>query len=136
MGTPGVNGRHTTSNHVIEAEQTLGIEAARKCIIDEIQCTMASHGMSIDLRHTMLLADVMTYKDEENDGYFLCSGILVCMVKYLELQAVHGRVDEIEGVSECIIMGIPMPIGTGLFKICQHVEKLPKLAYGPLPLLS
>jgi len=62
MGTPGVDGRHTTSNHVIEAEQTLGIEAARKCIIDEIQCTMASHGMSIDLRHTMLLADVMTYK--------------------------------------------------------------------------
>jgi DNA-directed RNA polymerase III subunit RPC1 len=34
--------------------------------------------------------------------------------------AVHGRVDEIEGVSECIIMGIPMPIGTGLFKICQQ----------------
>lgn len=33
--------------------------------------------------------------------------------------AVHGRTDEIEGVSECIIMGIPMPIGTGLFKIKQ-----------------
>ena len=33
--------------------------------------------------------------------------------------AVHGRKDEIEGVSECIIMGIPMPIGTGLFKIKQ-----------------
>ncbi|CAK9882014.1 unnamed protein product [Sphagnum jensenii] len=64
MGTPGVDGRHTMSNHVIEAEQTLGIEAARKCIIDEIQCAMASHGMSIDLRHTMLLADVMTYKGE------------------------------------------------------------------------
>jgi DNA-directed RNA polymerase III subunit RPC1 len=33
--------------------------------------------------------------------------------------AIHGRVDKIEGVSECIIMGIPMPIGTGLFKIRQ-----------------
>lgn len=31
--------------------------------------------------------------------------------------AIHGRTDNIEGVSECIIMGIPMPIGTGLFKI-------------------
>ena len=62
MGTTGVDGRYTKSNHVIEAEQTLGIEAARKCIIDEIQYTMASHGMSIDLRHMMLLADVMTYK--------------------------------------------------------------------------
>jgi DNA-directed RNA polymerase III subunit RPC1 len=28
--------------------------------------------------------------------------------------AVHGRSDEIVGVSECIIMGIPIPIGTGL----------------------
>ena len=33
--------------------------------------------------------------------------------------AVHGRLDQIEGVSECIIMGIPMPIGTGLLKIRQ-----------------
>jgi DNA-directed RNA polymerase III subunit RPC1 len=62
MGIPGVDGRHTKSNHVIEAEQTLGIEAARKCIIDEIQYTMGSHGMTIDARHMMLLADVMTYK--------------------------------------------------------------------------
>ena len=28
--------------------------------------------------------------------------------------AVHGRSDEIVGVSECIIMGTPIPIGTGL----------------------
>lgn len=62
MGIDGVDGRRTKSNHVIEAEHTLGIEAARKCIIDEIQYTMASHGMSIDIRHMMLLADVMTYK--------------------------------------------------------------------------
>lgn len=29
---------------------------------DEIQYTMGQHGMSIDHRHTMLLADCMTYK--------------------------------------------------------------------------
>ena len=33
--------------------------------------------------------------------------------------ALHGRVDDITGVSESIIMGTPMPVGTGLFKI-QH----------------
>jgi len=48
--------------------------------------------------------------------------------------AIHGRVDKIEGVSECIIMGIPMPIGTGLFKIRQkyvfstHHISIPLLA--------
>merc|ERR1711990_1363096 len=31
--------------------------------------------------------------------------------------AVHNRVDKIEGVSECIITGIPMPVGTGLPRI-------------------
>jgi DNA-directed RNA polymerase III subunit RPC1 len=60
MGTEGVDGRKTKSNHIIEVQETLGIEAARKCIIDEIKGTMESHGMSIDIRHMMLLADVMT----------------------------------------------------------------------------
>lgn len=34
--------------------------------------------------------------------------------------SVHGREDKIEGVSECIIMGIPMQIGTGMFKLRQR----------------
>ena len=42
--------------------KVLGIEASRRKIIDEIQTTMSSHGMTIDARHTMLLADCMTYK--------------------------------------------------------------------------
>jgi DNA-directed RNA polymerase III subunit RPC1 len=42
----------------------LGIEAARLKIMSEISYTMTSYGMSIDSRHVMLLADVMTYKGE------------------------------------------------------------------------
>jgi DNA-directed RNA polymerase III subunit RPC1 len=48
--------------------------------------------------------------------------------------AVRGRTDHIVGVSECIIMGIPMPIGTGLFKVhhkaddsLDHVARRPTL---------
>ena len=62
MGTLGVVGSHTTTNHIMEVEKVLGIEASRRKIIDEIQTTMSSHGMTIDARHTMLLADCMTYK--------------------------------------------------------------------------
>lgn len=62
MGSPGVYGSKTTSNHILEVNRTLGIEAARRTIVDEIQYTMSSHGMSIDIRHMMLLAEVMTYK--------------------------------------------------------------------------
>jgi DNA-directed RNA polymerase III subunit RPC1 len=58
----GVVGEHTSSNHVIEVAQVLGIEAARRTIINEIQYTMKSHDMIIDPRHVMLLGDVMSYK--------------------------------------------------------------------------
>ena len=34
--------------------------------------------------------------------------------------SVNGRDDMIEGVSECIIMGIPMQIGTGMLKVRQR----------------
>ena len=62
MGTVGVVGRLTTTNHVLEAAATLGIEAARSTIMKEITFTMGQHGMAIDARHTMLLADCMTFK--------------------------------------------------------------------------
>ena len=64
MGIDGVVGEETTTNHIMEAERSLGIEAARSCVIKEINDTMKAHGMSIDSRHSMLLADVMTYKGE------------------------------------------------------------------------
>lgn len=62
MTTAGIVGEHTVSNHVIEVEKVLGIEAARRTIINEIQYTMSQHSMYIDPRHIMLLGDVMTYK--------------------------------------------------------------------------
>jgi DNA-directed RNA polymerase III subunit RPC1 len=62
IGCEGVRGEATTTNHVHEIERYLGIEAARYAIMSEIKYTMGSHGMSIDDRHMMLLADCMTYK--------------------------------------------------------------------------
>lgn len=40
----------------------LGIEAARGAIISEILNTMGEHGIELDRRHVMLLADLMTYR--------------------------------------------------------------------------
>jgi DNA-directed RNA polymerase III subunit RPC1 len=38
--------------------------------------------------------------------------------------AVHAKIEKIEGVSECIIMGIPVPLGTGLFKILHRPKRV------------
>ncbi|XP_061612473.1 DNA-directed RNA polymerase III subunit RPC1 isoform X2 [Phyllopteryx taeniolatus] len=142
MATHGVNGSRTTSNNTYEVEKTLGIEAARSTIVNEIQYTMTNHGMSIDRRHVMLLADLMSYKGE-------ILGITrfglakmkesVLMLASFEKTADHlfdaayfGQKDSVCGVSECIIMGIPMNIGTGLFKLLHKADRDPALAGRPL----
>ena len=48
----------------LKVASVLGIEAARRTIMREIQYTMESHGMSIDRRHIALLADLMTCRGE------------------------------------------------------------------------
>ncbi|XP_054870408.1 DNA-directed RNA polymerase III subunit RPC1-like isoform X1 [Amphiprion ocellaris] len=55
-----------------QVERTLGIETARSTIINEIQYTMVNHGMSIDRRHVMLLADLMSYKDQTCWDLYRC----------------------------------------------------------------
>ena len=51
MGVRGLRGETARTTHVMEVEKVLGIEAARKTTMDEIQFTMRSHGMDIDDRH-------------------------------------------------------------------------------------
>ncbi|OTF70133.1 DNA-directed RNA polymerase III subunit RPC1-like protein [Euroglyphus maynei] len=60
LGTDGVDSRLTNSNNIHEVAAVLGIEAARATIISEIKTTMKGHGITIDERHLMLLADTMT----------------------------------------------------------------------------
>ena len=45
-------------------------------------------------------------------------------VDHLFAAAVRGLSDPIVGVSESIIMGTPMPVGTSMFKLMPQVEPL------------
>lgn len=62
MATLGAQGAKTTSNDIMEIWKYLGIEAARYVIMSEIKEVMRAYGMTIDARHTMLMADCMTSK--------------------------------------------------------------------------
>lgn len=64
MATYGIIGHKTKSNNIWEVYQTLGIEAARTTIMDEITEVMEGHGMTVDHRHIMLLASQMTSRGE------------------------------------------------------------------------
>lgn len=129
MGIDGIDGTTVKNNNVMEVVSVLGIEAARKTIINEIQYTMSQHGMTIDARHTMLLADCMTNRGEvlgiTRFGIAKMKESVLMLASFEKTTdhlfdaALHGRQDLVTGVSESIIMGIPMPTGTGMFKLMQ-----------------
>lgn len=124
MGSPGIDGFKTETNHIMEVAEVLGIEAARSKITSEILYIMNAYGIGIDLRHMLLLSDVMTFKGEvlgiTRFGVSKMRESVLMLASFEKTTdhlfdaAVHGRTDEIVGVSECIIMGTPIPIGCGL----------------------
>jgi len=133
----GVLGNKTTSNNTLEVGATLGIEAARKTIMNEIKYTMESHGMSIDIRHIMLLADLMTCRGEvlgiTRHGLAKMKESVLMLASFEKTSdhlfdaAYYGQKDAIQGVSECIIMGIPMSVGTGLMQLLYtHKAEQPR----------
>ncbi|CAM9647891.1 unnamed protein product, partial [Ectocarpus fasciculatus] len=134
MGAPGIDGTRTRSNHIIEVFHTLGVEAARIIISEEITYIMKAYGISIDRRHLLLLADVMTFKGEvlgiTRFGVSKMRESVLMLASFEKTTdhlfdaSVHSRHDAIVGVSECIIMGIPIPLGTGLFKLLMNEDKI------------
>ncbi len=59
--TEGVDHRRTITNDIHEIAEVLGIEAARSAIINEIQKILQSQSLEVDVRHLMMVADVMTW---------------------------------------------------------------------------
>lgn len=136
MTTDGVVGTHTKTNHVDEMFRILGIEAARTSIFSEIDYTMSSHGMSIDPRHVMLLADVMTYKGEvlgiTRFGVAKMKDSVLMLASFEKTTdhlfdaALYGKKDSVAGVSESIIMGGPSRgVGTGMVHLATSRPPLP-----------
>jgi DNA-directed RNA polymerase III subunit RPC1 len=129
MTTEGVIGTKTRTNSVMECRDVLGIEAARTTIADEIGEVMGQ--MGIDPRHMQLLADVMTYKGEvlgiTRFGLSKMRDSVLQLASFEKtpdhlFEAAAGmKTDRIEGVSECIIMGQTMAVGTGAFQIVRRL---------------
>ena len=130
MTTPGVLGVKTKTNSVIETREVLGIEAARTTIINEINEVMK--GMDIDPRHMQLLADVMTYKGEvlgiTRFGLAKMRDSVLQLASFEKTPdhlfdaAISGKKDEIKGVSECIIIGQSVRLGTGSMDVYRPLS--------------
>ncbi|KAI9740872.1 MAG: hypothetical protein M1818_004477 [Claussenomyces sp. TS43310] len=132
MTTEGVIGTKCSTNSVMECNSVLGIEAARLTIAKEIGAVMGD--MNIDPRHMQLLADVMTYKGEvlgiTRFGLSKMRDSVLQLASFEKtpdhlFDAAAGmKRDRIEGVSECIIMGQTMGVGTGAFQVVRRLGLL------------
>ena len=119
----GIDKVRTTTNDIHEIEQVLGIEAARKSIINEIKNTLEGQGLSVDDRHLMLVADTMTSEGVvKSIGRHGISGEKSSVLaraafeetgKHLLNASIRGEVDHLTGIIENIIIGQPIPLGTG-----------------------
>ncbi len=123
LSMEGIDQVRTTTNNIHEIGQVLGIEAARQSIIDEAQKTLSEQGLSVDVRHIMLVADIMTSEGVvKSIGRHGISGEKSSVLaraafeetgKHLLNASIRGEVDDLTGIIENIIIGQPIPLGTG-----------------------
>jgi len=124
LSIEGVDASRTTCNNIHEIHETLGIEAAREAIINETMNTLEEQGLDdVNIRHLMLVADIMTNEGTiESIGRHGISGskdsvlaraAFEVTVSHLLDAAIHGEIDALDGVTENVIVGKPIKLGTG-----------------------
>ncbi len=123
----GVDTSRTTTNNVHEIAKTLGIEAARNALINEATGVLEEQGLDVDVRHVMLVADMMTSTGEVQQigrhgisgkkASVLARAAFEITVPNIVEAAVKGESDPLEGVTENVIVGQSIPIGTGLVEL-------------------
>jgi len=120
----GVDASRTSTNDIHEIYKNLGVEAARESIINETMETLEEQGLDdVNVRHLMLVADIMTNPGTiESIGRHGISGskdsvlaraAFEVTVNHLLSSAIHGEVDDLDGVTENVIVGKPIKLGTG-----------------------
>jgi DNA-directed RNA polymerase beta' subunit len=124
---PGVDTSRTATNNIHEIAKTLGVEAARNALIHEAKGVLEEQGLDVDVRHVMLVADMMTTTGEVQQigrhgisgkkASVLARAAFEITVPNIVEAAVKGESDPLEGVTENVIVGQSIPIGTGLVEL-------------------
>ncbi len=127
LSIKGVDKTRTRSNHIFEVAALFGIEAARNLIIEETLRTLREQGVDTDIRHIMLVADIMTasgtvkpigrYGVAGEKASVLARANFEETIKHLTNAAVKAEVDNLDSIFASVIVGNLAPVGTGMFKL-------------------
>jgi DNA-directed RNA polymerase II subunit RPB1 len=131
---PNVDTYRTISNNVWEIYEIYGIEAARKCIVSEIESLIRDNSTYIQERHLNLLVDLMT-----NQGILISAdrhGIVKMgcgplhrasfeeTVPQFINASITNEVDYMTGVSSNVMFGQFIPTGTNAFRLALDIDKI------------
>jgi DNA-directed RNA polymerase subunit A" len=122
-----VDHKRTTCNNIKEIENVLGIEAARTALLNEAKRVLDDQGLNVNIRHLLLVADLMavdgTIKAVGRQGIsgekssVFARAAFEETVRHLLDAGLRGTRDDLRGVTENIIVGQPIPVGTGTVKL-------------------
>ncbi|MFX0022587.1 MAG: DNA-directed RNA polymerase subunit A'' [Candidatus Hermodarchaeota archaeon] len=136
----GVDVTRTVSNHIHEIEKLYGIEAARQMIILESQKVLEQQGLDVDLRHLLILADLMCYSGSiqsigrhgisgSKSSVFARAAFEVTVNQLLDA-GLYGEEERLLGIPENVIVGQISPIGSGrvnvMFDLDANLDLLKK----------
>jgi DNA-directed RNA polymerase subunit A" len=123
LSVEGVDPTRTTTNDIHEIAKILGIEAARNALISEAHSVLDEQGLDVDIRHVMLVSDIMTNTGKIQQigrhgisgkkSSVLARAAFELTIQHLVNAAIKGETDPLKGVIENIIVGQSMPLGTG-----------------------
>jgi len=126
----GIDKFNVRTNNIFEIGIGLGIEAARNSLISELKATLENQGLEVDIRYLMLVADLMCHK-----GYLqqigrhgiagskdsvLARAAFEITVPTIARAAKEGEIEELKGITENVIVGSQIPIGSGTVDIYMN----------------
>ncbi|MDI6798575.1 MAG: DNA-directed RNA polymerase subunit A'' [Candidatus Aenigmarchaeota archaeon] len=128
-----VDETRTITNNIHEMARVFGIEAARNLIINEALKTLQEQGLDVDIRHVMLVGDIMTVSGSIKPiGRYGVAGAKTSIlaraafeetIKHLVRASVRNEVDNFQGIFENVMVGQVIPSGTGMFDLVAKFEE-------------
>ena len=128
----GVDDSRSLSNHIHEIEKLYGIEAARQMIIVEAQKVLEQQSLDVDLRHLLILSDLMCYSGSiqsigrhgisgSKSSVFARAAFEVTVNQLLDA-GLYGEEERLLGIPENVIVGQISPIGSGRVKVMFDLD--------------
>lgn len=128
----GVNPHKLFTNNLREIYEVLGIEATRNAIIAEAMNVLNEQGMDVDVRHIILVADMMTadgtirqigrHGISGSKNSALARAAFEVTIKHLLGAGIAGTIDPLRGITENVILGQLIPLGTGAIDLLMSPQ--------------